>query len=350
MSDSHLGFSLPSNYQGTKLIMRRRGQNLVNNFIKALKIAQKEHVSFILHTGDLFNSKHPPNELERIVYNEIRKISSEIPFYLVPGNHERSKYLTTLESIPGMHIFSKPKLYFQTIEDMKVTLSGFPYTSFVRDIASTLIKKATSNQTSTHSNILCLHQLIESAKTGNHNFQLNKNNPHVIRLNSIPEEINYVAAGHLHRYQILKPKYLGKKIIYSGSTSRIHYDERNQDKGVIIGRIENDGNISHKFEPLPVKEFPKVDLDISSYFSPSTIQSKIKEELSRLATLSLAEDCFPTLNIVGKIEQAIWRAIDLSSIKRFIPKCSWLVRLKTKNLKIKNQQEDTDEKSSEDTT
>lgn len=344
ISDTHLGFSLPSEKGGSFVFTRSRGQNLVNNMKKVFKAAKEEKVSFIIHTGDLFNRDYPPNHVLKIARTEISKIAQTIPLYFVPGNHERSRfaYNTLSKSIPGLNVFTKPKTYIQTINGKRIAISGFPFTSFIRDSFSNLLRQTNYKKVIeySHTHILCLHQLIEDAKTGIEDYQFNTKNPHVVRRCEIPKSINYVGAGHIHRYQVLYPineQYEKQKIIYSGSLGRINLSERNEDKGYVVGRIEDDGSVSHKFVTLPVKEFPIRDLDITNIFSPKEITRIIKKELETLSAVSLTDDSFPTLNVVGQIEKAIWNAIDIRAIKKFVP-YSFVVRLKTKNLKLKDEE------------
>lgn len=77
----------------------------------------------------------------------------------------------------------------------------------------------------------------------------------------IPDEVfapyDYTALGHLHRPQ--KTKRDSEKIQYSGSLMRYSFDEVRQKKGIIVGTIDGEGNVSTTFrEMLPLRQVREI--------------------------------------------------------------------------------------------
>ena len=77
----------------------------------------------------------------------------------------------------------------------------------------------------------------------------------------IPDEVfapyDYTALGHLHRPQ--KTKRDSEKIQYSGSLMRYSFDEVRQKKGIIVGTIDGEGNVSTTFrEMLPLHQVREI--------------------------------------------------------------------------------------------
>ena len=65
---------------------------------------------------------------------------------------------------------------------------------------------------------------------------------------SVFEEYDYTALGHLHRPQ--KTQRESEKIQYSGSLMRYSFDEVNQKKGVIVGELDKEGKVHTTFHEM----------------------------------------------------------------------------------------------------
>ena len=60
---------------------------------------------------------------------------------------------------------------------------------------------------------------------------------------------NYTALGHLHG-----PQKVGSEVIrYSGSLLKYSFSEASQKKGVIVGEIDKEGQVTCRFEPLKAR-------------------------------------------------------------------------------------------------
>ena len=72
---------------------------------------------------------------------------------------------------------------------------------------------------------------------------------------------DYVALGHLHRYQVVNPQGY-PVIVYAGSPERIDFGERNDEKGFCLVEIEKKGTTTHSFMPTPTRRFVQIDLEL----------------------------------------------------------------------------------------
>lgn len=302
ISDSHFGVHYALNPRN--LHRRAYGETFFQKVTDVVKKAVFNHqVDFIIHSGDFFNRSKPPSEVvDRAVKSFLPAIQKEIPIYILPGNHERSKLPLGLLpfSNENIHLFSKPLSFIFEKNDAKIKLTGFPYIrrNVKRNFYS-LVKKAWFHQKEkTDFAILVIHQLIEGSCIENYTFRRGHN---VIMFQQIPQKFNYIACGHVHRFQFLynprlgsirstnkffsikqhannhtwqfngrsnvtSPIFKGPLLSYAGSLERVSFTERNEPKGYIIGQFETGKNgaqsIDYKFHKLPAVQMVYLNWDL----------------------------------------------------------------------------------------
>ncbi len=83
------------------------------------------------------------------------------------------------------------------------------------------------------------------------------------------EPFDYVALGHLHRYQNLNTHGY-PAVVYSGSIERIDFGERKEEKGFCLVKIEEKGAAWHEFITVPTRPF----LQIEVYLKPGMDQTQ----------------------------------------------------------------------------
>ena len=302
ISDSHFGVHYALNPRN----LHRRAYGEIF-FQKVTDVVQKavfnHQVDFIIHSGDFFNRSKPPSEVvDRAVKAFLPALQKEVPIYILPGNHERSKLPLGLLpfSNENIHLFSRPLSFIFEKNDVKIKLTGFPYIrrNIKRNFHS-LVRKAWFHQRKkTEFAILVIHQLIEGSCIENYTFRKGQN---VIMFQQIPQKFNYIACGHVHRFQFLynprlgsirssnklfsvkqnasnytwqfegrsnvtSPIFRGPLLSYAGSLERVSLMERNEPKGYIIGQFEIAKNgvqsIEYKFHKLPAVKMVYLNWDL----------------------------------------------------------------------------------------
>jgi DNA repair exonuclease SbcCD nuclease subunit len=117
-------------------------------------------------------------------------------------------------------------------------------------------------------NILCLHQAIDGATVGPSNYTF-RNREEVIDIDDIPDGINLVLSGHIHRRQILRTR-TGIPVIYSGSIERTSFAERDEPKGFYDITVASDSAQPRiKFIELPTR--PMIILNQNNSMKKSEI-------------------------------------------------------------------------------
>jgi DNA repair protein SbcD/Mre11 len=72
---------------------------------------------------------------------------------------------------------------------------------------------------------------------------------------------DYVALGHLHRFQQLnEDRY--PAVVYAGSPERIDFGERKEEKGFCLVTIHEKGNTTHEFIATPQRPFIQIEVSI----------------------------------------------------------------------------------------
>ena len=227
LADTHLG------YRQFGLIEREK--DFYEVFGKVIDKIIEEDVDFVIHSGDLFETAKPsPMALLEFQKGLLKLKGAGIPMYAIAGNHDS---VVRRGSIPPQVIFKK--LGLKVISPINtnylhedVFIAGLPYypSSQSKVLKSKLVelsKKAASYEKS----ILVLHQGID--KYFGYQYEL--------ELGDIPDNFNYYAMGHIHKY--VCDDFGNGKLVYPGSSEVWKTDElrdyQENGKGFVV--VDLDG-------------------------------------------------------------------------------------------------------------
>ncbi len=328
LADTHFGVNYalkPKNHQ-----RRAYGEAFFQKAKDVIDTAISKHkVDFILHAGDFFNRSKPPSQvIERAVQPFLLAAKKEIPVYLLPGNHERSKLpLGLISYYDGINLLVKPSSYCFEKNGIRIKITGFPYVRYkAKNKFGGILRRALNNYygkdlTPHHYLIMLTHQLIEGSRIENYTFRRSYN---VVSFQQIPQRFHYVACGHVHRFQFLfkhpglvkgssivqstnkywsirqdcsnriwqfndkqafpSTRFNDPVIAYSGSLERVSMVERNEPKGYIIGTLylsEQGDKIQtaeYSFHPISAIEMVYCVWDLSK----ETIHRCVDQTLEKL--------------------------------------------------------------------
>lgn len=264
-------------------------------------VALGEEVAAVLFAGDLYRTASPTPTWQREFAVQLRRLQQgRIPVVLVVGNHDTpaahgratSVDVFSALELEGTHVFRTPRLVLLPTRSGPIQIAGLPWPTRhhlrtqeaycdltqdevaqaiarlavgqVRDLASRLDPRVPS--------ALVAHVAASGAYlSGSERTALIGTDP-VVHISDLADPaFDYVALGHVHRYQDLNPG--GRPpVVYSGSPERVDFGEQDEAKGCCLVDLEpGRGRPSVRFIPTPARRFVTVDVDARGHTDPTPV-------------------------------------------------------------------------------
>ncbi len=283
-ADTHLGVDFPIN---PKVDRRRRGEDFFNNYQKVLDYAIEIKADLVLHGGDFFFRSKVPAPIVDKAYDILYSFAeNDIPFVIVPGNHERSVLPSSmLMNHKNIYIFDEPSTFFFKKKNAIIGITGFPnIRNGIRLQFEHIFAEATEGNPDVDIKLLLMHQAIQESKIEGFTFRYGID---VLPLEMLPADYHAVLSGHIHRAQIFHYEKSENRIpvVYPGSTERTSVVEMAEEKGFYELLFEEFDSgwkmIETKFHILPTR--PMIRLDITKLTEDEKVLRDLLEaELSKL--------------------------------------------------------------------
>jgi len=292
LSDIHIGLQThgrlnPSTGYNTRL------EDILKCLDFVLDTAARESVDLILFAGDVFHREnpHPSEEIEfaRRIGKAAGKDGARV--VIVLGNHDYSSSglgASAVEIFPaldieGVTIARKPDLIKVDTRSGNVQIACLPWAGrgmlMSRDEYRSLspqelqaeiegkligiIRDLAGKVDRNHPAILLGHVSARGAKlSGTETDTLSTSDPTVPVTTLADSAFQYVALGHIHRFQDLNDGD-SPPVVYSGSIERIDFTEEKERKGFVSGEITETGKgwkCVYQFRETPARRFITVDL------------------------------------------------------------------------------------------
>lgn len=253
VADSHLDPKLA--FLGPKVYERR--SDFWRSFMRVVEyvIETKPHILTI--TGDLFDSINPRNPVRTQVLQAIRRIHSEgIKVFAVAGNHDSPRSqeegmspLSELEASGYMTFFSSPRdfqVVHLQVEDLDIAITGISFDHSLNPNVDPLQHYNLKIPAEGDVNIAMMHYNF----TG---FRILKHwEAPTIQSKSLPEDLDYLALGHIHSSGTM---HMGRTLIaYPGSTERRSFNEEEDTrKGFLDVTIHHGDGAEANFIEVPAR-------------------------------------------------------------------------------------------------
>lgn len=315
-ADTHLGFEITKRSQCHPQSRKRRADSIFENFLTVIKHAIDNEADLFIHSGDLFNKYYIPREiLDRLIQPIFDLAHTGIPVLIIPGNHERSQFPFDLfHGSSKIFVFDRPKSLSLDLDGYAVGIAGFP---FIRVNSKRTFLYAL-NETGyedlrTDLKLLVTHQAFDGATVGPVDFTFRPVRSDTVLRRTIPLDFDYIAAGHIHRYQVL-PHPLNPSVpfVYPGSTQRMSFAEMYEEKGFVEGELLN-GRIETRFLPLPAHDMEIVEVEAVGKTSHDC-EADIRSQFWRLRN-----DLVIRFNLTGGTRKGDYPDIDFDRIRAEMP-------------------------------
>ncbi|MCX7870755.1 MAG: exonuclease subunit SbcD [bacterium] len=289
LSDLHLGKKIKSLKGDID-----RYDEFYNTFKEIEYIIKQSKCEFIIVSGDIFHNKLPSLEAEELFINFLINIYELVNYiFIISGNHDsdlKLKNLNTYNKI--LNKFSNKKIIIYTFIDLEEYFnnnSNAPYFEFkindnnvliilvpfieyrlglkfhqIFDIEkeysysklhSILLNKILQEKILNKNTlkILVMHVMLDEVNLGSSESPLCTNDIYKVLSNDIVFDFNYIALGHIHRYQKIN------NIHYSGSILPLDFGE-DYPHGIILNKVDHNLITSEFIELKSHKRLITLDL------------------------------------------------------------------------------------------
>jgi exonuclease SbcD len=268
------------------------------DFAKAVEfcidVALEKNVDFFLFCGDAYKTHHPSQTQQKLLLKAfLRLYSARIPVVIIVGNHDhplsfgKANTLDLFQELPvsGFHVIAKPTSMVLDTKSGPISLVGIPWptrnsiaisqkhstksapelTEYISKTIAHIIQAFATDLDQSLPAVLAGHLTVSSGVfSGSEKRAIYGTDPLFLPSQLAIPPFDYVALGHLHRYQNLNP-HGHPPVIYSGSPERIDFGERKEEKGFCLVTIETKEKTVHEFIPTPTRPFIQIDVVLNDH-------------------------------------------------------------------------------------
>ncbi len=270
VADIHLDSPLKglSRYEGAPVERIRSATR--DAFKNLIDLAIKEKVHFIIIAGDLYDGDWKDYNTGLFFANEMARLKqSNIPVYMIKGNHDAASMITKEIKLPdNVYVFDDKKCKSIFIDELGVALHGQGFST--RAVKENLAKNYPPKE-SGYFNIGILHTSAVG-REGHENYA-----PCSIE-DMKGKEYDYWALGHIHKREFLCEK--NPVILFPGNIQSRHSKETGVKGCTLIkvtdGQIENLDHIA-----LDVLRWENIEIDATPFTEYDHFLKKVEESLER---------------------------------------------------------------------
>lgn len=245
-------------------------------------IADEHEVDAVLVGGDVYETKAPTPESEKIAFETFLRLARDRPVVVIAGNHDNARRFTAVSpllEIANVIVLSEPSLPEEggvvTLESdsetAKIALLPFVSHTIMKNLAllktnqktrreldystgmAKLVELLCKDMQSNTINLCMAHAMTGSATLGGGERLAHTVVDYCISCDALPRVLQYVALGHVHRAQEVKANV---PVHYCGSPLQMDFGETSDVKGVNI--VEAAPGKPAKVSTVPLKSGKKL--------------------------------------------------------------------------------------------
>lgn len=264
-------------------------------------LALEERVDAVLFAGDLYRTATPTPTWQREFASQLRRLqAAQIPIVLVVGNHDTpaafgratSVDVFTALELERTHVVRSPRVIRVETSSGPLQVAGLPWPTrhylradeayrelpqedMAREVArlsARQILDLAADIDGESPAVLLAHVAVAGARlSGSERTAIIGADPALLVSDLANPAFDYVALGHVHRYQDLNPG--GRPaVVYSGSLERIDFGEEHETKGCCLVAIDGSSRrASIRFVPTPARPFVTIDVEARGAADPTGV-------------------------------------------------------------------------------
>lgn len=276
--------------------------DFVHAFDYCIDVAIEQNVDFFLFSGDAYKTHHPTQTQQKMLFRCLLRLhKAGIPVIIIVGNHDnplsfgKTHALDIFNELPlsGFHVVTKPSIISLATKHGPINIVGIPWptrnnitlanehlikssthiSSYIEQALSQIISNLAQSLDPKIPAVLAGHLTVSSGIfSGSEKRAIYGTDPVLLPSQLTISPFDYIALGHLHRYQNLNPNGY-PPLVYSGSIERIDFGERKDEKGFCLVRIKQKNEATYEFIKVPTRRFIQIDARLENTSSiPQTQQ------------------------------------------------------------------------------
>lgn len=283
--------------------------------------------------GDAYKNCYPTPTQQRILLKLFLKLlENNIPVIIVVGNHDHPGNFSKAHALdvfyhikhPLCSIFSKPGSGCIHTKSGPLQVIGIPWMSAGniskgRKISSKEIKEHIISEITKFKkklddslpSILVGHLTMEAGVFSGSEKSIIEGKDPLFKISDFsPFNFNYIALGHLHKYQYINEKYPEQSpIVYSGSPDRIDFGEKKDNKSFCVVTVDTKRKTNFIVVAIPCRFFYEISIHIDSL---ETLELTINTEIKKYESLESA-----IIKIKYSYNYQYIKYIDISFLEKF---------------------------------
>jgi len=255
--------------------------------------AVAERVDFVIFSGDAYKTANPtPTQQKMLAQRMLRLQAAGIPIVIIVGNHDhplsfgKAHALDVFSYLPidGFHVFAKPGMKIIQTKNGPVQIIGIPWparnhlvasqlhhhknnaeiAAYLSESVGSIITQLAATLDPSVPAVLGGHLTVSSGIfSGSEKCAVFGTDPIFLPSQLAISPIDYVALGHLHRFQDLNLG--GVPVVYSGSIERVDFGERKEEKGFVdvsISVVDGVKKTVYSFIELPTRKMLQLEVSL----------------------------------------------------------------------------------------
>ncbi len=262
------------------------------SFDTCVDYAIEKNVDLFIFAGDAYKTANPsPTQQKLLMQSFMRLYQAKIPVVIVVGNHDnplsfgKANALDIFAHLPidGFYVFAKPESLTLQTKSGPVQIVGIPWpnrhhlslnavhaissstelTKHISESLATIIQNFAQKIDPHLPSILVGHLTVSAGIfSGSEKRAVYGNDPILLPSQLAIEPFDYVALGHLHRFQNVNPQ-SKIPIVYAGSIDRIDFGERKEEKGFCDVTIQAKYQTDFKHIQIQTRPFLQIEVNLN---------------------------------------------------------------------------------------